>query len=414
MWGFESPALTFVFGYQRMISYLLGCLLWIRLVNAIPAVKFFMYNISDFEYLGCKIHKLSSNKHAHFAIALKQFESHSWRVFDPAQADVFFVPFSLDWLGRSLCDKRYEARVEHVVENLKTFLENSSWFPTKRHFVIANDYKANSFIKVIRKTIPNLIVVNAEMSENANCTVALGYTTYEAVYKFHKFERGGRDRLIELSLHEMNVGNMSIFDTRNYSVSFLGQIDPRHPGYSDRNALFHDPTPFHRLHNVFITTSSKNTSQYNVPACVDGSHDRCAMSVEMHHTARIMMSSNFSLCFRGDTVGADRNQNSMVYGAIPISVASDAYEAYGWMPFQSVIPYKDMFVIIPRDIYLMAPVQAIENAIYEITSNITHMRHMQTLLQRYRPDYDWAAKNSRMSNNLLQEVKRCPCQYYNS
>lgn len=386
---------------------LLAHLLLIRIAISIPDVKFFMYSISQFNYLGCPLNKLSSNKHAHFAIALDHFQHHPWRVFDPKIADIFFIPLPVDWLGRGLCDKQYHSKESYVVQNLKNFLANSSSFPKKRHFVIGNDFRSKYYVKLIRKMIPSVIIAS-ESSQESNCTVGLGYTTFEAVY--HKSNKFDGDHDIKKSLQELNKNAM---DSRKYSVSFLGQVDSR-PAYHDRLALFQDTQPFQSDTNVFLTTvpAASWTNGTVIRSCVGDDRDRCLKHFKIDATVKVMLESNFSLCFRGDTVGADRFQNSMVYGSIPISVAGSAYEAYGWMPFQSVVPYKDMFVVIPRDVYLKAPVRTIESAIHDVTSDVTRMRHMQALLRQYRPDYDWGADGSRVSNNLLNEVRINQCQYY--
>jgi hypothetical protein len=174
--------------------------------------------------------------------------------------------------------------------------------------------------------------------------------------------------------------------------------------YDDRIALMTATGDFNWP--VFITSPQHDTNKQK-RRCENNEHDRCVANIEYIQGQKIREHSNFSLGLRGDTPGSDRWQNAMAAGAIPVGVGANRQEIFGWLPFQSIVPWEDMAVSIPRKDFTADPVSTLNRVLGSVSDS--ELRKKRDLLQFHHPDYDWAAYNTRMADNFLREAATVEC-----
>jgi hypothetical protein len=191
----------------------------------------------------------------------------------------------------------------------------------------------------------------------------------------------------------------------SYFVEFIGRAwSGRH--YEDRIALMTSQAPFQG--SVFVIAPPHDSNKQK-KRCVHD-HDRCVASVEYTFSQKIREKSNFSLVLRGDTPGSDRWQNSMAAGAIPVGVGANRQEILGWLPFQSMIPWDDIVISIPRSEFIASAVGS-TNKLLSIPEK--EIQRKRALMRLYHADYDWAAYQTRMPDNFIREAFVTKCSFYN-
>ena len=117
---------------------------------------------------------------------------------------------------------------------------------------------------MVRKLLPEMIIVTMENVRNQDCEFGIGYTTNYATYAPGRFEEAMRSPVLQTKVRPKD---------RRYLVEFSGQVDNKKKGYQDRWALLRSTTNFARP--VFIVMESANSSlkrRCNIPANVT---DRC-------------------------------------------------------------------------------------------------------------------------------------------
>ena len=95
---------------------------------------------------------------------------------------------------------------------------------------------------------------------------------------------------------------------------------------------------------------------------------------------------------------------------LPPTQVIDDERAWDWLPFPSVIPWRDMVLTISRDKFLQNPVESVR----ELISSVTEKRllHLQQLSLHHATDIDWTAHKSRVLENMLQESYNIPCRSF--
>lgn len=148
----------------------------------------------------------------------------------------------------------------------------------------------------------------------------------------------------------------------------------------------------------------------SIPACPEGNgygnddsyigFNRCAGPVPLRAAQRARELANFSLALRGDTLGSDRWINAMVAGAIPVHVGTE--EELGWLPFQSIVPWKDFIVTIPEEQFMKDPVKVLESQLLAMPDS--ELARRRKLMRHHVKDIDWGSHHSRTFNNFLAET----------
>ena len=181
------------------------------------------------------------------------------------------------------------------------------------------------------------------------------------------------------------------------------------PRYRDRKMLLLSTG---RVDDAFILT---NNDEKPYRACGVNDTDRCAETrqevVHRAHTQSVREKTNFSLNLRGDTPGTDRIANALHACSIPVGIEpdDDAPNAYFWLPYQDIVPWKDIIVTLPRKSYDQDPAKTV-NSLRDL--NDTDIQNRLHLIDCYRPDLLWTIRNSRKAENLIRQAYDVPCDHY--
>eukprot|EP01040_Poterioochromonas_malhamensis_P002098 gene2098-2237_t len=402
-------------------------------------------------------HEASFNdKHFDAVFFVDVLREHPWRVFDPKQADLVIVPALLDLLAEGKCEsEHYNAK--DFIEDIAKAIGDTGVFPSKRHAVLAFDWKSSGLVADLRKHRPEVIMITFENFNDRDCHSAVGYGNnydFRALYpfvnapkngqrlhhRFHLSRRGHDDLLSNLPMHQFTANN---FFNRTIFVEFSGQADSR-PAYGDRFALLNSSINDRFVGSVFITTQSVPDGDFankgkvlnvvpkhhhkgpKIKACghqkdeissfiknplpfEPTAYDRCYISFDRGLAQGIREASKFSLCFRGDTPGSDRWINAFLGGTLIVTVAETVEEAVSWAPFQSVIPWKEIVVWIPRAVYRNDPVKAL-NGLADLS--LEDVVRRLDLMKNHIADLSFIAPESRFADNTIKEAIKCACHYY--
>jgi hypothetical protein len=366
-------------------------------------IPFYVYPADMFmAYDSCDLTRLSISKHAHYSFLLPKLYVDSWRT-GPEDAALFFIPAPLDYMARGKC--KNDSRV--LLHDIVTKVKSMPWYGRRKHFFVANDWMSDKLINILRKRLPQTILVGMEnhpfVPNSAynrdvliSCALGIGYTTEYAVRTPWRF---------------VGIQPLLLNETakKQYTVSFTGSVKnakafPNHNFH--RRSIFCVRKDINFSFPVFITANVFEDDCAMVE-CPRGNYDRCIKQLTIVESIRVMETSNFTLCFEGDTRGSDRWQNSMSAGAIPIGVGKSVEEVVGWLPFQDIIPWRDIVVFINISRCLVNPVEAIDSVISSI--NATEIERKRSLIRRFRSDYDWAGDNTRYARNILHAVDKLNC-----
>jgi hypothetical protein len=367
-----------------------------------PAISFFLYPFKVFpsfwgENSTCDHSKILSEKHDHADFAWQAMQQHPWRTTDPSAAQLAILPLSLDLWARNGCGE--DVRMATLKNEVRTALHSSPIFPSVRHLIFASDFKTKAYAKQMMEVLsPAGIQTMSEHRANDDCRIGIGHTSNYAV-----------------SMSMRSPNHVEMPDTRRtgaeriYSVHMVGQVDGR-AAYSDRLALFNSTGPIPSPYIVATERPSLLVHQRLRHCDASNDFDRCLVPdsgrSETQYTQEL---SNYTLCLRGDTLGSDRWINAMVAGTAIIQVAEggDAEKALAWLPFQSVIPWKDLVITIPTKSFRKDPAAAIRHVL--ATTSEERLLELQRLSLHYATDLDWSAYHSRMLENLIRGAVSVPC-----
>jgi len=361
-------------------------------------IPFYMYPFDMFPSLeSCKKTGLDP-KHGHFIFVVEAALRHHWRVASLEKARVALVPIPLDMVSRGRCPG---VDAEQINKELKNVVGNFT--RGVRHLIIANDWKATLLLENLRTDG----FVTAGMESRGDCKTSIGYISNYALLSNYRFSN--QVKLVP-SPHIPA-------SERIYSVHMVAQIDGR-PSYTDRRMLFESPG---QLPSSYIVTQrerilDKHTRtqlrECNATSC-EGKQDfdRCVMDScpDRILAQRASELSNYTLCLRGDTLGSDRWVNAMTSGTALISVINDINDL-DWAPFPFAIPWKDIVLTIPRNIYAEDPIGSLRHII-ETTSPM-RLEELQAMSRYYAADLDWTAHNSRALENMIYEALTIPCSKF--
>jgi hypothetical protein len=143
------------------------------------------------------------------------------------QAQVFFGPYPIDHVVRGLCGKHKNPW--DIPNELANFLVNrTTWYPKRRHVVIANDWASGPIVEAITRRLPNLIVAVMENTfPPVKCLFGLGYTTYYAVHAPGRF--GRPDQELKYHLRPAETGLFDLMhDISGYSTLYVVRSEEYH------------------------------------------------------------------------------------------------------------------------------------------------------------------------------------------
>lgn len=361
----------------------------------VATIPFYLYPFSNFPLSwgptsDCRHDIVRTPKHDHAEFAWNAMMRHPWRTSDASSAKLAILPISFDLHARSGCAQT--RTIDDLVLEMAGVINKSKAFPGIRHVVIMNDWKATqSDMQKMAATLSPVGII-AGMEGRGNCRTSLGYTSNYAMFSSLRNPNSKFIPNPDLRPHE-----------RIFSVHTVVRID-RRKAYSDRVALFRATG---KLEQVFMIAASKVKIDGARECRSSSDHDRCVQRdrisrASVQHAAE---RSNFTLCFRGDTLGSDRWINAMTAGTALIYVVDSAKDLE-WLPFPSKIPWGDFVITILRDAFLRDPIGAIKAA-----TNISSVRleELQRISRHYAVDLDWTAHNSRTLVNFLDESLHVPC-----
>ena len=160
---------------------------------------------------------------------------HPWRVSNPHDAMLAFLPISIDVYSRGGCPGLNEDAIQ---QELKSVIQKSTIFPNIRHVFIAHDFKTKKIAKEIQ-TLLEPAGIWAAMDDREDCKTSLPQNTNYASYMSMR------------APNSWHLPNPSVFGSeRIYTVNFVGQFDDR-LGFQERVALFTSPK-YHHIPKPFI------------------------------------------------------------------------------------------------------------------------------------------------------------------
>ena len=409
---------------------------------SVRRIPFYMYEPQEFlAYSDCDISKLPDYKHGHVVFALEKFANHPWRT-TMDKAEVVFVPALIDYISRyaeygpPLCKGHNE---NQYVRDIADRVNRGGHFPAKRHFIIADSWQSAKLVQKLQKALPGIVIGVMENNIPQNwinpyshdCVFALGYTTNFATQGPGHFRASQANPIMPL-----------VQKRRAYFVEFSGQAQSN-PTFADRYNLFvkdkerpiagpafiisgKDPPngrkrwparydAFAKVSSCSNAVASEVEERRGVPGAAGSTggdiplFDRCVTPRDFSRktTQNVRGQSNFSLVLRGDTAGADRWQNSIVAGTIPVGVGDSYADVLGWAPFQQVVDWAGMSIVIDRKgVWQESPPRAI-NTLLQIPEEVLAAKRQ--LMDHHRADLDWAAHGTRVPENVLLEAATCAC-----
>lgn len=399
------------------------------ILAAQPAPWFYLHPFREFPltWQHCGRARSCSTKFDHAAFAWAALIRHPRRTLNLSLAQLAVIPVSFDLVARDGCDKDTLPNAKAAVANeLVEALSRSQISPAARHIAIATDFKTNDFTKQLQKSIMKTFgkpllwaqrhgIISSP--SKAGCAFTLGRTSMAftlgrtSIYaEFFGVRHPAHNSPIPSPRFDL-LGPSKLPHQRAYPVWFAGQVDAR-SGYADRRALFEadDSIPGAFIVSPFKANrkirSIKGPSIRNCAS--DLGTDRCATSTRYGETETqaVIESSNYTLAFRGDTVGSQRFFDGMAGGAALIAIVHNMSDL-DWLPYQSVAPWQTFITTIPRSKYREDPVAAINGVIKAHSPQV--LAKLQELGRYYTADIDWAAHMPRAPDNFLKEACNISC-----
>jgi hypothetical protein len=297
----------------------------------------------------------TNEKLGHITLALPLFSQHPWHT--ATAAEVIFVPTLVDYITINVCDgkgRTLEDYANNIVAAILSF--GQYMYPTKRHVLIANNFKSRKLYKVLQEKLPRLVVAKMEGTSD-DCSFGLGYVTNYAVFAPARFAHQHTTVIIPNRRSPM------------FKISITGDYKEEDDRFGDRQLLFESARTDIFPWPVFIPTGIHTRQTHKadekavlrkIPTCTDvdvllplekmasetisntnASFDRCGFTqrISRHDSQAIRELSEFELVLRGDTPGGDRWMNAMAAPNAPILIAvgDSAADALDWLPFQRII-----------------------------------------------------------------------------
>ena len=163
--------------------------------------------------------------------------------------------------------------------------------------------------------------------------------------------------------------------------------------------------------SLLIVDSDRSKDKPAVPPCDQANSSRCLRQCAPNETftatsgaclghyspSQVLSRARFSLCLRGDIPSSPRPYDSFRYGAIPIIISDHVWRM--GMPFQCWVPWRAMTRSISESAFMHDAGVALHN----ISSGLgpAAEERMRQLIAHFRRDVLWRHPRSRVAENVL-------------
>jgi hypothetical protein len=339
-------------------------------------IPFYMYDddlMSPFQFPSCKA-AFAPKKFPDMALHLS-LKSHPWRVLDPTQAKVFYVPA---YLSAMVHDGWNKGCGEYFRE-LASILRNSSQFRRCNgcnHLISGHYFGVNRHVKFMNSLLPEMIVVTEDDRTRRGFVHRPVFAPYADALDFV---------------------NIQVPYEKDTTLFFMGQADRRDAYRLRRFAI-------EKLGSI---TNSKivcvGSCTRDLPLCqATENASGCRANFSRTDYIDTLVRSKFGLMMSGDTPSSSRIYDYISAGAIPI-IIGDRFREHA-ASFTHDIPWESFSFTISESAFRTKPVDSVTNILNSpdnaITSKLNALHQVRTALDWY------SEQGTRVPSLILREAAR--------
>eukprot|EP01068_Selenidium_serpulae_P010189 Selendium_serpulae@DN5401_c0_g1_i1.p1 len=385
-------------------------------ISHLPTVPFYMYWGEEFDLIWTHCVEKAIQHAGHDAPRhlVRQLQDHPWRTYEPEEAVLFVIPVAFYDLPSHYFKCGFGKLIQRIAKNVsesKYFIRNDG----RDHIIIDNHFHTTGALKyydigyVFNRTIRTYYKhlgdrpKDNDVNNIQQCVFAVPMTTSYGPKLFPSSQ-------IEWS-------------KRRFDYFFIGQADKR-PAYKPRLRLMeeakklaenNDYFPFGTdLSLVAISTSYKGPAQIkwcagNIPECGDPHVNflGCRHDQNSALFREFIQKSKFCLTIRGDDYSTKRLYDAFHLGLITVAISDALFSSA--LPFQCLVPWKDLLYQIPENVFEENPLGVLQNLDSRFGKLGRQWNTSLAMLDKvrfYAKDVLWDLEDSRVATNALVTAAR--------
>eukprot|EP00192_Tetraselmis_astigmatica_P005481 CAMPEP_0117671574 /NCGR_PEP_ID=MMETSP0804-20121206/13409_1 /TAXON_ID=1074897 /ORGANISM="Tetraselmis astigmatica, Strain CCMP880" /LENGTH=528 /DNA_ID=CAMNT_0005480049 /DNA_START=341 /DNA_END=1928 /DNA_ORIENTATION=+ len=355
-----------------------------------------------------------------------QLRNHTWRTYDPMEAQIVVVPAFLNLLsynqgfcgsitkGLDHISNAVLASPRYKVNEGKDFLMLStgfvphitlfSWGGTSR---LKFQHTTRNFIYVSR--LNGKFYKLRSLQRKGRCVIAAPYTSQTAV---SWCTGNDRDGLECPDLHQEDTFE-EFMTKRDYNMFLMGQADNRVAYMSRRLAI----TQAHEVYPPnFMIASSAHPRQVLPPRCTGDPEQwngcfKFHTGIPSHLYSKFLRRSKLSLMIAGDDPSSSRFYDALTLGAPNVVISEGWYDQSA--PFRCRVPYDEISYFLNEADFQAATYSATTKAMKQLYDNNAELlRRIWEAQRKYAKDLVWHVPGSRVAGNVLEQAFRsCLTEY---
>jgi hypothetical protein len=348
--------------------------------------------------------------------AASALRKHPWRVSNPDEAKIFFVPAYMSAaIHRPDRNEGQCGDPEVLFQNLASYLRSSKYFQKNHgrdHLISSFNFPAKgTWVGDMKELLEVMNVVH--VYGDSNVGGVLDNNPDLAGLPHGIFAPYG-DVLDRLSQTSIASGHTDFWE-RQTQLFFMGEADNR-DAYKDRRIAFTQLAGFPNSTLICVW----ECSSLQLPACSE-SHELngCHQAGSLTEYVKHLRKSRFGLFLRGDTDDSGRLYDYIAAGVVPVIVTSDAqYQnktkggfEHRAAPFWSDLPWSEFAFFFPESSFRDDPKAAMN---YVLQSSEELIRHKVNGLGEVRRALDWLPDDeggTKVPSLILRETLRNMGEY---
>lgn len=352
--------------------------------------------------------------------AYEQLKNHRWRVYDPNDALLFYIPIFLGAVLSGDCGIQTPhdliKKIEKEISDAKQYKLNSG----NDHFFIGTSHSVHMWFRTENPSFwKNLIWVRYMTGyEESFCQVLSPFSTL----------REFAPENLSVQMEDENVTDY--INKRPYNLFFMGRIWYEHHrgGYHSRRDMFSSLPGFMSPNILISTTSSADGSELTnctetigerefsfvnyltgEPAVLEG----CRLGHSSDFYAKASQRAKFHLMIRGDDWASQRLYDSLASGSIPVVLSDGILDKV--LPFGCDVDWDNIIIRIPQQQFQSDPHNLLRRLIpdWNTVEGRNSMSRKLTAIREARKYLMWADPKSLTAETVLyQIVRKCMPEAY--
>eukprot|EP01068_Selenidium_serpulae_P015143 Selendium_serpulae@DN6181_c1_g7_i2.p1 len=360
-----------------------------NLVTVPPEIPFYMYWNNDYQEIwdecSTKV-RLGYKKHQSVWQVVRQLSHHPWRTEDTSKAIIFVVPVSFFGVAPEGCnafDERFPIIMGQLAET-EQFKRNNG----RDHLFVDIHPEINTWVKsdlsnstkqalkIAQSFIQTRLSSDRHYSRPSHCSVVAPFTTFFEEPRPPQTDAEWNARQFDYFFIGQADGHLQYESRHRYiaSTKQLYELRQRAKGLRVAQSAtedYHFPQKDTNLSLVAMTTSNNTQAVVEgLDHCGDNMTMGCWTEDDPKQFMGLEHRSRYHLMIRGGNIASRQLYDSIHAGGINLLI--DDMLVSRALPFECLVPWRDMIFQIPQAVFDEDPIGSLEKFNAKFGVNGTH------------------------------------------